>query len=192
MKSSASNPTVLVPLANGSEELESVTIIDTLVRGGAQVTVASVSSQSLQLTCSRGVKIVADTLIVDCIGKRWDMIVCSGGMPGAQHLQENESVQELLTMQMLEGRLIGAICAAPAVVLAAGNYGNCKDKRRMTCYPAEKFTSMIPNYSNDAVVVDGNVITSQGPGTAMEFSLKLVELLFGEDKAEQVRKEMVA
>lgn len=186
-----SNPKVLVPIATGSEELEAVTIVDTLVRGGADVTLAAVNTLTLQVVCSRGVNLVADVFITDCVDKKWDMIVCPGGMPGAQHLHEDASLQTLITAQIRANKYVGAICAAPAVVLSSGAHFNCKDKR-MTCYPAAKFTSLLNNYSAEKVVVDGNVVTSQGPGTALEFSLALVELLCGSEKAVQVRKDMVA
>ncbi len=181
-------PKVLVPIADGTEEIEAVTVIDTLVRGGSEVTVASVG-QKLSVTCSRGVKLLADRLIQDCIEEKWDLIVCPGGMPGATHLSESPALTELLLRQNQQNKLIAAICAAPAVVLA--KHGLLNNGKHATCYPAESFKSMIQNYQTDNVVVDGNVITSRGPGTAMEFSLKLVEILFGHEKAMQLRKEMI-
>ena len=108
---------VLVPVAHGSEEIESVTIIDTLVRAGATVVVASVSD-TLQVLCSRGVKITADTFIKDCVGKNWDLIVLPGGMPGAEHLRDSSDLSTLIKKQHSENKLLGAICAAPAVALA--------------------------------------------------------------------------
>jgi len=182
---------VLVPIANGSEEIEAVTIVDTLVRGGACVTLAAVSSSSLQVRCSRGVELVADRFMSDCQGEEWDMIACPGGDVGAQYLSDCSVLKELLTKQDVAGKYVAAICAAPAKVLAAGEHGK---GHQMTCYPASNYIELLGDrYVGDAkVVVDRHIITSQGPGTALEFSLKLVEVLFGEEKAAQVRGAMVA
>eukprot|EP01031_Cornospumella_fuschlensis_P028062 gene28062-33882_t len=179
---------VLVPIATGSEEIETTTIIDTLVRGGAKVTVAGVGSD-LTVTCSRGVKIVADCFITDCTSKSWDMIVCPGGMPGAQHLSESQTLVQIMQRHAQENKIIAAICAAPAVVLAEHGFLAGKSA---TCYPVSKFTAKIERYVSQRVVQDGQVITSQGPGTALDFSLKLVEVLFGREKAEQLKNEMLA
>lgn len=189
---------VLVPIADGSEEIESITIIDVLVRAGASVTVASVmpstaSSSSTstdvskhQVTCSRGVKLVADKGIDDCLGEEWDLIACPGGLPGAEHLRDSAPLLTLLTKQQASNKLIAAICASPAMVLQ--HHGFLKGKSA-TCFPAERFTSTLEKYTGregGAVVVDGKVVTSQGPGTTMLFSLTLVELLFGVEKAKEV------
>ena len=182
-----SKPKVLVPVADGSEEIETVTIVDTLVRGGADVTVASVSN-SLSVVCSRGIKLTGDCYIRDCADKSWDLIVCPGGMPGAQHLSDCPILTHLLKEQLRHNRHIGAICAAPAVVLARHHLLAGKSA---TCYPVEKFTSKLDNFVEDKVVVDGNIITSQGPGTSLEFALSLVEILFGHEKAAALKKEMI-
>jgi len=185
-------PRVLVPLANGSEEIEAVTIIDTLVRGGVKVTSATVhAGDSLTVTCSRGVKIEADYRIADCLNQKWDMIVCPGGMPGSEHLRDSVALTEILKMQNQRKGLIGAICAAPAVVLKT--HGILTPSTPATGYPADKFKQVIgASYRADEdVVVADNIVTSQGPGTAMSFSIKLVELLVGKDKAAAVAKEML-
>lgn len=187
---SSSTRHVLVPIANGSEEIEAVTIIDTLVRGGVKVTTATVHTNTLQVICSRGVKLGADTYIKDCKSMEFDMIVCPGGMPGSEHLRDSQDLKELLLEQQKQGRMIGAICAAPAVVLKThGIISN----QPATGYPADKFKVAIgSSYVADLpVVVSGGIVTSQGPGTAMAFSLKLVELLVGREKAESVAKEML-
>eukprot|EP01039_Chlorochromonas_danica_P001518 gene1518-1654_t len=180
--------TVLVPVAEGTEEIEAVTIVDTLARAGANVVVASVGS-SLTVTCSRGVKLTADCLIGSCAHERWDLIACPGGLPGAQHLSDNELLVSLLKRQAETGKHYAAICAAPALVLARHGL---LDGKTGTCYPASKFTAMIDRYVSQKVVEDGNVITSQGPATALAFSLKLVEALYGAEKAEQIRNDMLA
>jgi 4-methyl-5(b-hydroxyethyl)-thiazole monophosphate biosynthesis len=181
------NKAVLVPIADGTEELEAVTIIDTLRRAGAQVTVASVSG--LQVTASRKVKLVADALIKDCAGKTYDCIALPGGMPGAEHLRDCAVLTELLKEQDKAGRLIAAICAAPAVVLA--HHGLLKG-RKATCYPSAQDKLPDKSAAGQRVVVDGHFVTSQGPGTALEFALALVEVLFGPERKKQVAEPMLA
>mmetsp|Transcript_15058 Transcript_15058/g.20679 ORF Transcript_15058/g.20679 Transcript_15058/m.20679 type:complete len:196 (-) Transcript_15058:168-755(-) len=181
---------VLVPISNGTEEIEAVTIIDTLVRAGAEVTTAIVGEHtSLTATCSRGVKIVGDKFIEDCIHENWNMIACPGGMPGATHLRDSKALTSLLQSQYAANKYIAAICASPAVVLS---HHNLIKGRKATCYPVPKFTAMIPGCSNSAVEIDGTLITSQGPGTSLMFALSLVEVLFGKEKAEALHKEMIA
>lgn len=178
--------TVLVPIADGTEELEAVTIIDVLRRAGAQVTVASVGL--LQITASRGVKLVADRLITDCTDESFDLIVIPGGLPGAEHLRDCAVLIDMLRSQKQAGRLYGAICAAPAVVLAPNGL---LDDKSAACYPS--CTDALPNpaQSNRRVVADGNCITSQGPGTALEFSIELVRQLFDDSKSQQVAEAML-
>lgn len=180
-------PKVLIAVADGTEELEAVTTIDTLVRGGAEVIVGSVMP-SLQVTCSRGVKLCADRHIRDCKTDSWNLIVLPGGMPGAEHLSESEDLIEILQHQQEQGKYIAAICAAPAVVLARHRLLH---GRRATCYPVEKFSSKLSHFDHEQVVVDGSLITSQGPGTALSFALKLVELLFGYEKFSSLKKDMI-
>jgi 4-methyl-5(b-hydroxyethyl)-thiazole monophosphate biosynthesis len=182
---------VLAPIADGTEEIEAVAIIDVLRRAGAEVTVASVMKDRLEVTASRGVKLVADRSINECIDVRYDLIALPGGMPGAQHLHDSKELTQLLERQNSEGKLYAAICAAPAVVLFPHGL---LSHRRATCHPGrvKTFENTDTEAVNARVVVDGNCITSQGPGTAIEFSLKLVELLFGPEKAKEVADPMVA
>lgn len=133
--STRSVPKVLVPLANGSEELEAVTIIDILVRGGVEVTVASVH-ESLEIACSRGVKLLASRHIKACCDFDWDLIVIPGGMPGASNLQKSSILKTILHKHNGENKLIGAICASPAIVLS--EFGLLENKKA-TCYPSPKF-----------------------------------------------------
>lgn len=178
--------TVLVPIADGTEEIEAVTIIDVLRRAGAEVTVASVGA--LQVTASRGVKLVADCRIADCRNKDFDLIVLPGGIPGAEHLRDNPVLKEMLLHQNATQRLYGAICAAPAVVL---QHHGLLENRNATGHPGYSKELNDPSSAHLHVVVDGNCITSQGPGTAMQFSLKLVELLYGVRAMEAVAAPMV-
>ena len=178
--------TVLVPIADGSEEIEAVTVIDVLRRSGAEVTVASVGA--LQVTASRGVKLVADCLIDDCRDRLYDLVVLPGGMPGAEHLRDNAVLREILIRQHDEGRLLAAICAAPAVVL--GHHG-LLEGRKATAHPAFEDRLPDPSAVLSPVVVDGNCITSRGPGTALPFALELVAQLFGQAQSEAVAAPMV-
>ncbi len=177
---------ILVPIADGSEEIEAVCIIDVLRRAGAEVTVASVGD--LLITASRGVKIFADARITDCTGEIYDCIALPGGMPGAEHLRDSKELLILLKRQADEGRLFAAICAAPVVVLR--HHGLLKG-RRATGHP--DFSNVLENREevDSRVVIDGNCVTSRGPGTAIEFALTLVELLFGKDKAEELAVPML-
>ena len=176
--------TALVPIADGTEEMEAVTVIDVLRRGGVQVTVASVGA--LQVTASRAVKITADKLISDCTKETYDLIALPGGLPGAEHLRDCMPLIEMMRKQKAEGRFYAAICASPAVVLAV--HGLIDDKKA-TGYPSTQ--DKLPNRAEGRVVVDGNCITSQGPGTAQEFALELVGLLCGRDKAGEVASAMI-
>ncbi len=178
---------VLVPIANGTEEIEAVCIIDTLRRAGAEVTMASVEA-TLQVTASRGTKLIADALITDCADTVYDCIAVPGVMPGAEHLRDSEILTALLKNQRDAGRLYAAICAAPVVVLQhhgllAGRYA--------TCHPS--FAAQLENPARVAerVVVDGNCITSRGPGTAIEFALALIEALYGAEKAHEIGGQML-
>jgi 4-methyl-5(b-hydroxyethyl)-thiazole monophosphate biosynthesis len=180
--------TVLVPIADGIEEIEAVTVIDVLRRGGAEVTVASVDG--LHVVASRGVKLGADCPIDDCKGKTYDLIALPGGMPGAEHLRDCRILTEMLTEQKAAGRLYAAICASPVVVL--GKHGLLEGHSKIVCHPAMHDKLPVTKASSDRVAVDGNCITSMGPGTAVEFALELVRQLFGEERENQVAGPMVA
>lgn len=175
---------VLVPIADGIEEIEACTIIDVLRRAKIEVTVASVSD--LQVTASRGVKIVADTLIADCKDETFDLIVLPGGMPGAEHLRDCPALIDMLKAQKAAGRFYAAICASPAVVFVPHRL---IDGKTATCYPSMQ--EKLPAPSTQRVVVDGNCITSQGPGTAMEFAVELVRQLLGPEKADEIAKPLL-
>lgn len=171
---------VLVPIADGSEEIEAVTIIDVLRRAKIDVTVVSCSA-NLQITASRGVKLVADKSIAECKGEAFDAIVLPGGLPGAEHLRDCAVLIDMLKAQRDAGRLYAAICASPAVALTP--YG-LLDGVTATGFPSTQ--DKLPTASKDRVVVDGNCITSQGPGTAMEFVVELIRRLLGEEKAAEI------
>ncbi|OQS04572.1 Rab2 family GTPase [Thraustotheca clavata] len=178
----SSSPSALIPVANGSEEIETVCLQDVLVRGGVQVTLASVSGEKL-VKMARGLHVQADALITDCTKSSYDLIVLPGGLPGANHLRDCPELIEMLRHQKESGKYYGAICASPAVVLHTHNLllGSTA-----TAYPA--FSDKMPsvNYSDKNVVVHENCITSRGPGTAMEMGVELVRLLRGDEVANSV------
>lgn len=175
--------TVLVPLAETFEDTEAIPIISILRRAGAEVTVASLGKQIVSST--RGLKVIADKKLADCGNDKFDLIVLPGGMPAAQHLHDSKILKRLLIEQNQHGKLYAAICASPIVVLSPHGLLNGK---RATCYPSMFKSLADSSEANKRVVVDGNCITSQGPGTAMEFALKLVESLYGTEKAEKLKK----
>ncbi len=179
--------TVLVPIADGTEELEAVAIIDVLRRAGALVTVVSVSGNR-RITASRGVVLVADTLIEECTKMDYDLVVLPGGIPGAEHLRDSADLVRILNRQHEKDGLYGAICASPAVVL---EHHGLLAGHQATCHPG--FVDQLADRGQveSRVVVDGNCLTSRGPGTAVEFALALVERLYGKEKREAVAAPMV-
>lgn len=182
---------VLIPVADGSEEMETVILVDVLRRAGANVVLASVMPGRREITASRRVALVADELIDECVDEHWDLIALPGGMPGAKHLAESPQLKQLLLAQAREERWLAAICAAPAVVL--GPLGLLQS-RRATGHP--NFRSQLSESAAEAldlnVVRDGKLLTSQGPGTAMAFALALVECLFSPQLANELRQAMVS
>ncbi len=173
---------ILVPVADGTEELEAVAIIDVLRRAGADVTVASVGD-SRQVTASRGVVIVADTLIQECVDNDYDLIVLPGGIPGAQHLRDAPDLIGMLKHQRENGKLYGAICASPAIVL---DHHGLLEGHRATCHPGFVSEMNETHHVDERVVLDGNCLTSRGAGTAVEFALALVEKLYDARKRQEV------
>jgi 4-methyl-5(b-hydroxyethyl)-thiazole monophosphate biosynthesis len=177
----------LVPIADGTEEIEAVCIIDTLRRANVDVTVACVGKDPI--TASRGVKILADTTIDQAAQATYDLIALPGGMPGATNLGQCEILIHMLQQQQQAGRLLAAICAAPAVVLKPHGL---LEGVRATCYPTFQ-DRLDPSLLNrEPVVVDGTVITAQGPGVAIAFALTLVERLFDVNKRKEVGSAMIA
>ncbi|EFJ50470.1 DJ-1 family protein [Volvox carteri f. nagariensis] len=167
--------------------MEAVIVIDVLRRAGALVTVASVED-SIDVVCSRGVKLIADKHINECSKCSYDLIACPGGMPGAERLRDSTVLEGMVRAQKDAGLMYAAICATPYVFFE--NKG-LLDGKVATAHPA--FSDGLKDQSKvlDRVVVDGNLTTSRGPGTAFEFALSLVKQLFGEEKAMQVAGPMV-
>lgn len=177
---------VLIPLATGFEEIEAVTIIDVLRRGGVQVTTASLDDE--QVTGANGITIIANNKLKYVDANEFDMIVLPGGHNGAVSLKESSLVQKILKDFDTNKKPIGAICAAPMALAEAGVL-----KDRYTCYPSyeneigvEKFTDA------QNVVVDQNIITSRGPATAICFGLEIVRQLVGDETYNQLKSGLLA
>ena len=177
---------VLVPIANGSEEFEAIGIIDTLRRADIEVVVASVNK--IQITASQNTKIVADVLIETCANDEFDLIVLPGGLFGARNLCNNKILTQLLKKQASQEKLYAAICASPFVIL---QYHGLLEGKKATVHPAFARQMINKEAISQRVVVDGNCITSQGPGTVLEFSIKLIEILLGKEKAQAIAKPML-
>lgn len=178
---------VLIPIAEGCEELEAVTIMDLLVRAGINVVSAGLSTGPV--TCSRGTVIVPSMTLDQALEQEYDMVVLPGGLPGADHLDKDERIQRLLKKMNAAEKYTAAICAAPKVLASAG----LLDNRKATSYPGVIDNMDIPglSYEQADVVVDGNIITSRGPGTAMDFALSLIEILAGKSKRSEVEVALV-
>lgn len=173
-------PRVLVPIAEGSEELEAVTIIDLLRRAGIEVVVAGLAQGPVK--ASRGVSLLPDVALETVLDEDFDMIVLPGGAGGAERLQQDPRVHRLLQRQAAAGRFTAAICAAPKVLAAAGLLKG----RRATSFPGFLDAAESVVQEKTAVVVDDRVVTSRGPGTAMDFALALIAVLLGEEQAREV------
>ncbi|MBI1282899.1 MAG: DJ-1 family protein [Thiobacillus sp.] len=176
---------VLVPLADGCEELEAVTIIDLLRRAGIEVVTAGLKPGIV--LASRGVQLVPDLSLDVALQDDYDMVVLPGGMPGASHLKADVRIIALLKKMAAAQKFTAAICAAPMVLAEAG----ILDGKRATCYPGSLDARPAVTLSSEAVVRDGKVLTSRGPGTAMDFALALVEALAGAEKRQQVEAALV-
>ncbi|MHB1351773.1 MAG: DJ-1 family glyoxalase III [Thiobacillus sp.] len=176
---------VLVPLADGCEELEAVTIIDLLRRAGIEVVVAGLKPGVVK--ASRGVQLVPDVTLDHALADDYDMVMLPGGMPGAAHLKDDARVVDLLKKMAAAGKYTAAICAAPMVLAEAGLLRG----KQATSYPGVLDGLPDVRLRAEAVVQDGTVLTSRGPGTAMDFALQLVETLAGRAKREQVEAALV-
>ncbi|MFP4146286.1 MAG: DJ-1 family glyoxalase III [Halorhodospira sp.] len=170
---------VLVPLAHGCEELEAVTVIDLLRRAGAEVVAAGLEPGVVR--ASRGVLLSPDTELETVLEQPFDLIVLPGGAAGAERLEGDARLSRLLREQNERAGWIGAICAAPRVLAKVG----VLQGRRATAFPGHLEQYGIEPEER-TVMIDGNLITSRGPGTAMDFALRLIEAIYGEEKAAEV------
>ena len=179
-------PKVLIPLADGFEEIETMTIVDVLRRAGITVIMASLNDGPV--TSVRKVSVIPDESLDAIAADDFNMIILPGGQPGTANLCADVRVKRILTAFAAAGKWIAAICAAPTVLAEAGII---KDKR-VTCYPSYKDKLNSGQYVDQPVVIDGPIITSQGPGTAISFALTLASTLVGRHAAETVSEELLA
>jgi 4-methyl-5(b-hydroxyethyl)-thiazole monophosphate biosynthesis len=178
-------PTVLVPLAQGCEEIEAVTVIDILRRAGITVLSAGLDTQPIR--ASRGTVLIPDTTLDAALEQSYDMLVLPGGQPGSNNLKADARILTLLHSMSRQDKYIAAICAAPSVLATAG----LLDGKHATSFPGalDAFPKVLQEA--EAVVEDGKIITSRGPGTAMEFALILVARLAGTVKRQEVEAGLV-
>lgn len=172
-----------VLLADGFEEVEALTVVDIMRR--ANVLCDMVSIKDIEVTGSHNIKVTSDKILDETIYD-YDLIVFPGGMPGATNLQKNSKVIEAVKKFNEEGKLVAAICAAPIVLAEAGII----EGKNITSYPGFEDELKGCNYKGEKVVVDGNIITSRGPATAMEFAYKLLEVL-GNETYNDLKKGML-
>ncbi len=177
---------VLIPLAEGFEELEAVSLIDVLRRAKIEVVVAGVGAKSV--AGAHHIKIETECLVSQVSSDDLDMIVLPGGWGGTNILANNLDVQSLLKEMQDSGKMIGAICAAPFALEQAGVLS-----QKFTCYPSVEENIRLDGYIHDEnIVIDDKVMTSRGPGTALCFGLAIVEKLEGSEVAKGIRSDMLA
>jgi 4-methyl-5(b-hydroxyethyl)-thiazole monophosphate biosynthesis len=176
---------ICVPLADGFEEIEAVTMMDVFRRAGFSVMSCGVSGTKIR--GSHDITVDADITLDAALEKAWDLVVLPGGMPGATNLRDDARIGQLLEKVSASGGYVGAICAAP---IALAHFGFLAGKKA-TSYPS--FAGQMPGaeYREERVVFDGTILTSRGPGTAMEFALAITELLAGRARADELRKQML-
>jgi 4-methyl-5(b-hydroxyethyl)-thiazole monophosphate biosynthesis len=177
---------VLVALAPGFEEIETITVVDILRRAGARVVLAATEDGPIE--GSRGVTVLPDALLDQVDDKDFDLVVLPGGQPGTDNLNNNAKVKTIVQNMHQSGKQIAAICAAPTILQSAGILKNTA----ITSHPSVEDQLKDVDYSEERVVVDGNIVTSRSPGTALEFALKLVEILFGPDRMNTVNQGVMA
>jgi 4-methyl-5(b-hydroxyethyl)-thiazole monophosphate biosynthesis len=176
---------VVVLLADGFEEIEAMAVIDVLRRADIDTVTAGLHEKPVK--SARNVRVIADTIIDTVKADDFDMVVLPGGQPGANNLNGDGRVKDLIKSFAMKGKLTGAICAAPIVLADAG----VLQGKRATSFPSYKEKLGDAVYEENAVVSDGNVLTSRGPGTAISFALAIVERLSGREQALKIRDAML-
>lgn len=177
---------VLIPLAPGFEEIEALAVVDILRRAGAEVVTAGTVDGPIE--GRNAIKVLADKDLDEALTEGYDMIVLPGGAGGTERLKEDARIIKAVQGFNAGGKIVAAICAAPTVLASAG----LTEDRRVTSHPGVRGELKAKKISPERVVVDGNIITSQGPGTALEFAFCLVKILFGEKKAGEVNAGVLA
>lgn len=178
-------PSVLIPLADGVEEMEAVILIDVLRRAGMDVTSAGLTGAAV--TASRGVRLVPDKAWADIRPGSFDVLAIPGGAEGVNRLKADTRILNTVRVFHGAGKWIAAVCAGPLVLQEAGILTG----RRATCHPGVAAQLTATARLDDRVVVDGHVITSQGPGTSFEFALALVRYVLDPEKARSLAKAMI-
>ena len=173
-------------LADGCEEIEGLTVVDIVRRAKLEMTTISITDKK-EVTSSHNVTFLTDALASEVDFDGFDAIVLPGGMPGTLNLGASDMVNKVIKKFAGEGKIVAAICAAPSVL---GKCGILEGKKA-TCYPGFEDKLTGAEIVNKAVVTDGNVITSRGLGTSMEFGFELIKKLISEEKAEEVREQIV-
>ncbi len=183
------NMKALIPIAPGFEEVEALTVVDILRRAGVEVVMAGTPASDVTPIEGRNrIMVLADTTLNKAAKDDYDIIILPGGAGGTEVLRNDERVKDLCRKQLHRDGLMAAICAAPVVLADAG----LLDGRTVTCHPGVKDKLSGATVIHDRVVIDKNLVTSQSPGTAMEFAFKLVELLYDKEKVEAVNKGVIA
>ncbi len=180
---------VYVFLADGFEEIEALTPVDLLRRAGVEVKTVSIYPDRKSVTGARGIGVMADITIDDADTGKADIIVLPGGMPGTVNLLECKTLMDMVDSQNELGKRIAAICAAPARIL--GSKGLLRGKTA-TCYPGMEDLMDGATPVIKTVVTDGNITTSRGLGTAVDFACELLTLLCGKEKSDEIRSSVVA
>lgn len=178
---------VYIFLADGFEEVEGLTVVDLLRRAGAEAVMVSIKETEKKVTTSHGITLFTDTLFRETDFSDGDMLVLPGGMPGTRNLGGYQPLKELLWKYHAEGKKIAAICAAPSIL---GELGFLKGKCA-ACYPSFEEQLQGAEISRKPVVTDGNITTSRGVGTAIDFALSLITQLEGKEKAEEIAESIV-
>ncbi len=185
---------VLLFLAEGFEEVEALTPVDYLRRAEIDVITSAVGADKI-VTGSHKIPVTADTLLNDLYlgnklhAENWDAVLCPGGMPGSANIAASPIACDFLQNMASSGKLVSAICAAPAVVL--GPLGILNGKK-FTCFPGMETRVSSGIWLEDRVVIDGNIVTSRGPGTAVNWAHTLIEILAGKDKADALIETVLA
>src|SRR3972149_7478218 len=177
---------VLIPLAPGFEEIEAISVVDILRRAGVEVVTAGTAENPIE--GRNKIRVLADASLDSVKDQDFDMIVLPGGAVGTENLKKDMRVKEIIERLYKKERFITAICAAPTVLSAIGVTAG----RTVTSHPTVRIPLSREKISDERVVQDGNIITSQGPGTAIEFAFKLVEVLLGREKVAEVNKGVLA
>ena len=177
---------VFIFFADGLEEIEGLTVVDMMRRAGIDISIVSMNG-TLKITGSHNIEIGADMLLKDVRSTDGDMFVLPGGLPGTNYLAESAPLAQILKEAAVSGKYVAAICAAPSVL---GGLGLLSGKNA-TCYPGFEDRLTGAKCRTDNVVVDGNIITSRGMGTAIDFSAALVALLTDDSKARALKQSIM-